>query len=67
MNGINGILLAKNGAVYLKKKPVAVRSDDPEFEAEIRYAKENGLEAPRAPEPAKPVEINPRALSQRNR
>lgn len=71
MNGVNGngngVALAKNGHVYLTKKQGAPRSDDPEYLAECRYAKENGLEIPIAPEPVKPVEHSPRALTQRNR
>jgi len=66
INGKNGITLSKDGNVYLKKKQVQ-RYDDPELDAEVRYAKENGLEIPKALESAKPASNNPRALSQRNR
>lgn len=65
MNGVNGIALAKNGNVYVKKS-ANQRFDDPEFDAEVRYAKANGLEMPRAPD-TKPLDRNPRILSQRNR
>jgi hypothetical protein len=66
MNGVNGIEL--KGNVYGKKKNGAKHYDDPEFEAEVRYAKENGLEMPSLPDAiTKSVKHNPRALSQRNR
>ncbi|KAI6239092.1 Programmed cell death protein 4 [Aphelenchoides fujianensis] len=70
MNGVNGIGFAKDGTVYLKKKQVQ-RYDDPELEAEVRYAKENGLEIPKklASVEDHPAvnERKPQALSQRNR
>ncbi|KAI6177259.1 Programmed cell death protein 4-like protein [Aphelenchoides bicaudatus] len=68
MNGVNGIEM--NGNLHGKKKhgSGAKQFDDPEFEAEVRYAKENGLELPKMPAPAtKLAKHNPRALSARNR
>lgn len=63
MNGLNGIEM--NGNLYGKKKNAVKHFDDPEYEAEVRYAKENGLAMPE--EPVQPAKHNPRALSQRNR
>jgi hypothetical protein len=65
MNGVNGIAFSKNGNVQLGKKMANQRFDDPEFDAEVRYAKANGLAMP-VPI-VKTVERNPRILSQRNR
>jgi hypothetical protein len=67
MNGVNGIEMNGN-VVYGKKKNAVKQFDDPEYEAEVRYAKENGLALPNLPEaPAKLANHNSRALSQRNR
>ncbi|KAI6201753.1 hypothetical protein M3Y96_00875900 [Aphelenchoides besseyi] len=70
MSSVNGIAFAKDGTVFLKKKQIQ-RYDDPELEAEVRYAKENGLEIPKdlPSEVVQPVANSrkPQALSQRNR
>jgi hypothetical protein len=72
MNGSNGIVLGKNGVILNKQsKKQPQRVDDPELQAEIRWAKENGLAIPKMlPSEALKQEASlahPRALSQRNR